>query len=208
MAVGPAVIASSPGSAAQCERPTESIALNFCTITGTATVGAGTLSLGAATGSISWATALSGYTVTIAAHDPVTVVDATGSGAGWNLTASATPFTDSTGSTKCAAANPCTLGSRFDMSETAIHNDSETGVECATGATCTLPTDSVPRPVTVPTSCGTSGTTCTPATLVDAAPTTGMGAIALDAYWWVTIPANAHAGTYSSTITLTVSSGP
>ena len=94
------------------------------------------------------------------------------------------------------------------MSETAIHNDSETTVECGGGSACTLPTDSVPRPVTIPTSCGTTGTTCTPATVVNAAPTSGMGAVVLGTYWWLTIPGNAHAGTYTSTITLTVSSGP
>jgi len=35
-----------------------------------------------------------------------------------------------------------------------------------------------------------------------------MGAIDLTTDWWLPIPGNAYAGTYTDTITLTISSGP
>jgi hypothetical protein len=35
-----------------------------------------------------------------------------------------------------------------------------------------------------------------------------MGAIVLTTDWWLDIPANTYAGTYTDTITLTISSGP
>jgi hypothetical protein len=54
-----------------------------------------------------------------------------------------------------------------------------------------------------------------PFTLYDTASGTGVGQITLGGSsatypigWWMNVPANAHAGTYTSTMTLTVVSGP
>jgi len=37
---------------------------------------------------------------------------------------------------------------------------------------------------------------------------TGMGPVELATDWWLSVPANAYAGTYTATITLAAVSGP
>jgi hypothetical protein len=64
----------------------------------------------------------------------------------------------------------------------------------------------VAYPVTITSSCATG--VCTPTTLATAAATSGLGAVKCTTDWWLHIPANAYAGLYTDTITLTVASGP
>jgi hypothetical protein len=209
LGVGPVVVASSAASSHDCTKPNETI-VSTCTITGTATVGAGTLSVGASS-TIKWKATLSGFTFSDVSPQTITAVDATGSGLGWNLTMSATPFTDSSGTTNCTAASACrmhrplTVNGSATSAATSKERPKET---CATGSTCTLPTNTVTYPVTVTTTCAASGAMCPPTTVANAAATTGMGAIDLTTDWWLPIPGNAYAGTYTDTITLTISSGP
>jgi hypothetical protein len=110
------------------------------------------------------------------------VVDARGTGAGWNLTVSATNFSDGSGHTLA----PGTI----------------TGVAaaCKAGNSCTAATSSgITYPLTV------SGTS---AKFFNAALNTGLGKIDVTPTFAVSVPGNAYAGTYSSTVTLASVSGP
>jgi len=107
------------------------------------------------------------------------VTDATGSGAGWNLQISGTPLSDASGHTLIQQANGGSFG-------------------CAPGSTCTIPI-ATPIPVTI---------SKTPQTFFSVAPNSGMGTIDLSLGSDVSVPANAFAGTYTSTLTLAVVSGP
>jgi hypothetical protein len=209
LAVGPVALGVSTAQARACDtNPTESIT-SSCAITGTATVAAGSLAVGAPS-TVKWTDTLSGFDGIVFRPIVFTAIDATGSGTGWNLTATVTPFTDSTGTTKCTASAPCRMHKPLTIngSATSAKINKTAGEQCDDGSTCSLVTNSVAYPVTLPTTCATSGTTCSPVTVASAAKTSGMGAIDLTTDWWLTIPANAHAGTYTSTIKLSIVSGP
>lgn len=109
------------------------------------------------------------------------VVDARGSGAGWNLTMSATAFSDGAGHTLA----PGTVASVSSA--------------CVGGSTCTAATNSVTYPITI------SGTA---AKFFNASAATGMGKVNVTPSVNVAIPGNAYAGTYTSTVTLAAVSGP
>ena len=110
------------------------------------------------------------------------VVDARGSGAGWNVTISSTTYSDGSGHT--------------------LQPGSVTGVTqaCHTGSSCTAATSSG---ITYPLSL-----TTTAAKLFNAAAATGMGKVDVTPTVQVQIPGNAYAGTYTSTLTLATGSGP
>ena len=118
-----------------------------------------------------------------ASYSPVLgLVDARGSGAGWNLTISATTFTDGSGHTLAAG--------------------SVTGATqaCHTGSSCTAATSSgISYPLAL------SGTA---AKVFNAALNTGMGKIDITPTVQVAIPGNAYAGTYTSSVTLAAATGP
>ena len=120
---------------------------------------------------------------------PATVQDTRGNGSGWNLTITSTQF--STG-----GATPNTLANTAS---------SLTGVTsvCASG-TCTNPTNAITYPVAVPAA-------TTPPTAVkffNAAANTGMGKFSVTPTVGVFVPQNSFAGTYTSTLTLSIVSGP
>src|SRR5439155_5241632 len=111
--------------------------------------------------------------------------------AGWNITLTSTTF--STGG-----------GSPHTLATTATTVQSAPTVTCDSGYTCTLATNSVTYPYTVP-----AGATAPTATkLFNAAANTGTGNETLTPTFRVTIPANAYVGTYTSTWTLSLVSGP
>jgi hypothetical protein len=74
---------------------------------------------------------------------------------------------------------------------------------CATG-TCTNPTNSIAYPLAVP--AGASAPTAVK--LFNAAANSGMGKFTVTPTVQVAIPANTYAGTYTSTVTVAVVSGP
>jgi len=158
-------------------------------VTATATVSAGSLTLStSATPSVS--ATLNGTDQTPSYTLPMTVADNTGSGSGWNVTITSTTFT--TGG-----------GSPHLLSTTA---SDATGVSatCAGGTTCTDPTNSIGYPLGVP-----AGATAPAAVkLFDAAANSGMGSFTVTPTVTVAIPANTFAGTYTSTVTVAVVSGP
>ena len=118
-----------------------------------------------------------------ASYSPVLgVVDARGSGAGWNLQISATTFSDGSGHT--LAAGTVTAAAQA----------------CHSGSSCTAATSSgITYPLTI------SGTA---AKVFNAALNTGMGKIDVTPTIQVAIPGNAYAGTYTSTVTLATATGP
>lgn len=122
---------------------------------------------------------------------PLTVQDTrTGSAAGWNVTITSTQF-------KTGGATPRTLAT------TASHATAVTGV-CAGGASCVNPTNSVTYPLAVP-----AGSTAPSAVkLNNAAAGTGTGIFTLTPTIGVSVAANAFAGTYTSTVTVALVSGP
>jgi hypothetical protein len=154
----------------------------------TATVSPGTLSVSSsATPSLSLT--LNGFDRLPTYTAPLQANDETGSGNGWNLTVTSTQF--STG-----GATPHTLSATASavMSVTA---------ECGKG-TCTNPTNGTLYPVVVP----AGVTPPTPVKFFNPAANTGMGDFNVTPTVRVSIPANAYAGSYSSTLTVAVVSGP
>jgi hypothetical protein len=152
------------------------------TLTATATV-AGTAGIGfthSATGTITNTIDGSDQTATYA---PVlSVIDARGTGAGWNLQISATPFTDT-------ASHTLTQGQVASVSQA-----------CKGGSTCTVATSTG---ITYPLPIGT-----TSAKFFSAALNTGLGKVDVTPSISVAIPGNAYAGTYTSTVTLSAVTGP
>jgi hypothetical protein len=200
--VGGATMAASSASAAACD-PTAFA--QTCSMTGTATVTAGTLGV-EAPATQTWPFQLDGTNLQVAdAGDAsFTVQDATGSGSGWNVTATATQFT--IGATTTVLANAGTLV--FNGSTTAEGTGATPGSACVVALTCTLPTPSVTYPVDL-----TTGAAVTPVSIYNATLATGLGNIDIGgtgnpAAWWVNVPSIAAPGAYASQITLAINSGP
>lgn len=179
-----------------------------CTLTGTLTVTAGALTL-TAPASLSWAATLNGTNQTVvdttAADQQYTVTDATGSGAGWHVTVSATTFTNGA-HTLANAGTFVNTGSVTSVSATTSPT-----AACAAAVSCTLPTNSTTYPVAIT----TAPTSPAAVTIYDTAAATGLGQIVIGGStaanpvgWWVNVPANASAGAYTSTVTLAVVSAP
>lgn len=121
---------------------------------------------------------------------PMTVIDATGSGDGWELTITSTLLDDGNGHTFSATATKITGVTK----------------SCAASTTCTDPTNSISysTPLTVPAAAEA------PEAVVfyNAAEDTGMGKFTITPTMQLKIPANAYAGEYTSTITLAIDNGP
>lgn len=157
--------------------------------TATASVTAGTLTESNATTPTDSLT-LNGLDQTVTYTLVITSIDATGSGTGWNLTITSTQFTT-------GGETPQTL----PTTATTI-----TGVTsaCAVGATCTTPTNAITYPLTIP------AASSAPAAIkfFNSAADTGMGKFTVTPSMTIAIPANTYAGTYTSTVTIAVVSGP
>jgi YVTN family beta-propeller protein len=169
---------------------TPSTGYQSCTIGATATISGGSLTI-AAPANLGWNVTLAGADQFAGAPATLEPMDLTGSGAGWSVSAAATPFTDGTRTLGALYLN----GSGGAESESSAPLDS-----CAVAGDCTLPTSSVggyPLPVA-----------SVPATIYSAAAGTGLGMVDLATDWWLDVPGAANAGTYTSTITLAISSGP
>jgi WxL domain surface cell wall-binding len=110
------------------------------------------------------------------------IVDARGTGAGWNLQISATTFSDGSGHTLA----PGSVSSAAQA--------------CHAGSSCTAATNSgITLPLTV---------TGVAAKFFNAAALTGLGKLDVTPTMSVLIPGNAYAGTYTSTVTLAATTGP
>jgi hypothetical protein len=203
---GAADAATIPCNAAAVGPP--AVAATTCAAAGTATLTAGALTL-TAPATLTWGTTLGGVAATAVdtatADQTLTVDDATGSGAGWAVSVAATQFT--------SGAN--TLP---DLGTFSVNGSISTptvgatpGAACTTTGDCTLPT-SLTDPVSYPVAV-TTGAAVTPVNIYTADALTGIGSIILGAPgvpigWWIAVPATALAGAYTSTVNLTITSGP
>lgn len=120
----------------------------------------------------------------------LTVNDPRGSGAGWNLTITSTLFDD---------------GAGHQLASNASSINGAPSVLCISGGGhCTNPTNSVTYPVGVP--------AASPAPVAvkffNAAVNTGLGKFTITPTVTIAIPANTIAGTYTSTVSVAVVSGP
>jgi len=119
----------------------------------------------------------------------LSVTDTRTSSTGWNLQVTSTQFSAAGGKTLPTTASAVT------------------GVTsaCNAGSTCgTLPTNNVTYPFTVPAGAGPP----TAVKLYNAASGTGSGIVTVTPTVQVTVPGNSSAGSYTSTLTVTVASGP
>jgi WxL domain surface cell wall-binding len=159
--------------------------------TGTATISAGTLGFVSTPPNVGFSATLNGADQTVTTTQALDVADATGSGAGWNLTATSTTFTTGGGSPHLLATSATTIAAA-------------PAVACDTGSTCTAATNSVTFPYTLP-----AGATAPTATkLFNAAANSGMGNQTVTPTWRLSVPASTFAGTYTSTWTISLVSGP
>jgi len=168
----------------------------------TATVNGGGLTQSGDFSGASVSVLLNGHNQSKSYTLPITVTDATGSGAGWHLTITSTPF-------RTAGPPSILLGSASYI----------TGVsaQCQAGNSCTATTSNshaISYPLLVPAgvvlSPGPPPTHGPPPAkeFFSADANTGMGTILVTSTISVTIPANAYAATYTSSITLGIVSGP
>jgi hypothetical protein len=170
----------------------------------------GTLTLGAPA-TLTWAGTLNGQNQALAeaaaADQLMTVNDQTNSQGGWHVTVSATNFVTSGGGALPSAGVLTVNGSLTAAGATAAPT-----AACSGTAACTVPnTSAVTYPAVI-----TSAASSPPATTVYSAQAgTGIGLVALGGSaavnplgWWVHVPGYAYSGSYSSTVTVTVISGP
>lgn len=155
--------------------------------TGTASITGGSLSM-VAPPAVGFTATLDGTDQTVSSPQLFGVLDATGSGAGWNITATSTTFTagadtlPATATTVPAAPTPA----------------------CDASATCAPAVTTVTYPYTLP-----AGATPPTATkLYNAMSATGLGSQTATATVRLAIPASTRAGTYTSTWFYSLVSGP
>jgi hypothetical protein len=157
-------------------------------VTATATVtGAGALSLSHGA-SASVTDTLDGSDQSVGFSLPLTLVDARGTGAGWNLTITSTTFGDGSGHNLATSAGSI----------------SAVASSCNSGGSCTNPTNASTYPLTVP----AASTAPAAVKFFNAAAATGLGRFTITPTLNVLIPGNAYAGSYSSTLTVAAVSGP
>ena len=125
---------------------------------------------------------LDGTDQTVSYGPVLGLVDARGSGAGWNMTVSATNFSD-------GAGHSLAPGSVTSVAQA-----------CHAGSSCTVGTSSgITYPLTI---------TGTAAKFTNAAVNTGLGKVDVTPTIQVSIPGSSYAGTYTSTVTLATATGP
>ena len=150
------------------------------TLTATATVtGASGVSV-ALPANPTLSSTLDGSDQTVSYAPALAVLDARGSGAGWNLTISATDFTSGSHTLPAGVLNSAAQA-------------------CHAGSSCTAAVNAISLPLTL-------GTTA--AKFFNAAVNSGLGKVDVTPTVDVTVPGNAYAGTYTSTVTVAAVAGP
>jgi hypothetical protein len=124
------------------------------------------------------------YTVPLTVNDTRTGGSA---GLGWNATVTSTQFVSG------SHTLPATVSTITAVSSA-----------CNNGGLCTNPTNSVTYPVAVPGGAGPP----TAVKFFNAAATTGIGTFTVTPTVGVTVPQNSFAGAYTSTLTISIVSGP
>lgn len=172
--------------------PTIGVALPASADSTTATlnVGGGTLTETALSTGPSASVTLDGTDQTATYSMGITVRDARGTRAGWNLQITSTQF--STGGQN-AAALPADASTATGVT-----------VACIAGASCCDPTNSIAYPLTIP----AGPTVPNPVKLFNAAAGTGLGRFTVTPKVQIAVPATTLAGSHTSTVTLSIVSGP
>lgn len=131
------------------------------------------------------------------------VSDQTGTNSGWNVTLSATTFTQGTHTLSDAG----TFWTNGSLSQT--YSTSAPSVTCI--STCVTPTNQVVYPVAVT----TASSSPTSVVIFSATAGTGSGTFTIGGAampqpvgWWLNVPANVYAGSYTSVFTFSIGSGP
>jgi hypothetical protein len=161
--------------------------------------------------SLSWSGTLNGSDQAIpdtdADAEQLSVNDQTGSGGGWRVTVSATSFTNGTGYSLPAAGVLQVTGS-----VTTAGLATGPTASCQGTLICTLPDDS---PVSYPVAITSAAQSPVAVTVYAASAGTGVGPVTIGGAgtsnpigWWLNVPATALAGSYTSTVTISVVSGP
>jgi hypothetical protein len=153
---------------------------------GTATITGGTLTM-TPPASVAFSATLTGVDQSTAALQAIGVNDSTGTGTGWNVTLTSTTFT--------VAART--------LPDNSVTDTAASGA-CDPGGACTLATNSVAYPVTVP----SASTAPTAVKILNAAVNTGLGAQTWTHSMSLTLLASVKAGTYTSTWTYSLVSAP
>jgi WxL domain surface cell wall-binding len=178
------------GLAAALAAAAAALAATTVAVTSVVTAGA-TLSAAAGTPP-SLGVTLDGTDQTVNYTLPIIVVDARGGTLGWNLTVTSTTFTDGSAG----------VGHTFGATASTITSVTPT---CGINSTCLLPINNVAN-----TNLGLPGAAGTPVKYFNAssAAGAGRGTVNVNANVAVVIPANVFAGSFTSTITVAISSGP
>jgi hypothetical protein len=201
---GPVLLAAGTAQAVACGSAVP--AGTACTLGASIGVTSGVLALTAPT-SLAWATTDNGLDQKLVdpttAHQSYLVNDASASAVGWHVTVSATTFTSSA-RTLANAGTFVTTGSVTAEAATTAPT-----AACSPNSTCTLPADTTTYPVAIT----TAASAPTPVSIYAASAATGIGSITIGigpnpVGWWVNEPARTLVGTYTSTVTLQVISGP
>ena len=176
-----------PTTAALCLVAALALPAPALATTGTASISGGSLSM-IAPPAVSFGATLDGTDQTASAVQAFDVLDHTGSGAGWNITATSTTFTSGADT----------------LPATATTIPSAPVPACDASATCAPAVTSVTYPYTLP-----AGPTPPTATkLYNATSSTGLGNQTAVATLRLAIPATTRAGTYSATWIYSLVSGP
>ncbi|MCU1681901.1 MAG: hypothetical protein JWQ81_2640 [Amycolatopsis sp.] len=153
---------------------------------GTATITGGALAM-TAPASVAFSATLTGTNQSAPATQIVNVVDSTGTGAGWNVTLTSTTF----------------VTGALSLPDNSVTDTAASGA-CASGVTCTVATNSVAYPLTVP----AATTAPTAVKILSAALNTGMGSQNWTHSMALGLLASVQAGTYTSTWTYSLVSAP
>ncbi len=159
--------------------------------TATASLTAGSLGFVSTPPNVTFSATLTGIDQTTTATQAIDVGDATGSGTGWNITATSTTFTTGGGSPHLLSTTATTVGVA-------------PSVACDAGVTCVTANNAITYPYSLP----AAGTAPTATKLYNAAANTGMGNQTVTPTWKLAVPADAYAGTYTSTWTISLVSAP
>jgi hypothetical protein len=157
--------------------------------------------------SLTWAVTLNGVNHSVAdavaGDQQLAVSDETLTGAGWDVTISATTFTN--------GAHTLPVTGTFVLTGAVSSITASTSPSLACTLSCVPPDDAVTYPVAIT----TAASSPSPVSAYEASASSGLGGILLggstatDPFgWWVNVPANAFRGSYTSTVTVAIASGP
>jgi hypothetical protein len=156
-----------------------------------AAVAAGTLSWVTAPPNVSFTVTLNGTDRSTTAPQALDVSDQTASSAGWNITATSTTFSTGGGAPHTLPASATTV-------------QSAPTTACDSASVCTPAVNTITYPYALP----AAASPPTATKMFNAAAGTGMLNQTVTATWRLAIPGNTFAGTYTSTWTISLVSGP